>query len=154
MYTAVLLLHSWLRWAALITCLLALARAASDAGSERSEKAGLFFMIAMDLQMLLGILLYAYLSPTTEAILRDFGGAMRDPIARFWAVEHLTAMVLAVVFAHLGRILARKAKTPAAKRTRLLVCFGLSLLLMLAGIPWTFSRPGRRSGSPLQSLPR
>ena len=37
MYTAVLLLHSWLRWAALITCLLALARAASDAGSERSD---------------------------------------------------------------------------------------------------------------------
>lgn len=148
MYTAVLLLHSWLRWAALITCLLALARAASDAGSERSEKAGLFFMIAMDLQMLLGILLYAYLSPTTEAILRDFGGAMRDPVARFWAVEHLTAMLLAVIFAHLGRILARKAATPAAKRTRLLVCFGLSLLLMLAGIPW----PGMTAGRPLFRL--
>lgn len=148
MYSLVLLLHSWLRWAALVTCVLALARAATDAGSERSEKAGLFFMIAMDLQMLLGILLYAYLSPTTEAILRDFGGAMRDPVARFWAVEHLTAMVAAVVFAHLGRILARKAAAPGAKRTRLLVCFGLSLLLMLAGIPW----PGMAAGRALFRL--
>ena len=34
-------------------------------------------------------------------------------------------MLAAVVFAHLGRVLARKAPTPAAKRTRLIVCFGL-----------------------------
>ena len=54
-------------------------------------------------------------------------------------------MLLAVILAHLGRILARKAATPAAKRTRLLVCFGLSLLLMLAGIPW----PGMTAGRPL-----
>jgi hypothetical protein len=148
MYSLVLFLHSWLRWAALITCVLAIARAATDAGSARSEKAGLFFMIAMDVQVLLGILLYVYLSPTSEAILRDFGAAMRDPVARFWAVEHLTAMLFAVIFAHLGRILARKAATPAAKRTRLLVCFGLSLLLMLAGIPW----PGMTAGRALFRL--
>ena len=35
-------------------------------------------------------------------------------------------MLAAVVFAHLGRVLARKAPTPAAKRTRLIICFGLS----------------------------
>src|SRR5262245_66508414 len=99
MYSVVLFLPSWLRWVALITCLLAIARAATDAGSARSEKAGLFFMIAMDVQMLLGLMLYAYLSPTTEAILKDFGAAMSDPVARFWAVEHLTMMLLAVVFA-------------------------------------------------------
>jgi hypothetical protein len=145
MYSLVLLLHSWLRWAALASGVMAIGGAATDPGGERAEKSGLLFMIMMDLQMLLGVLLYAFLSPNTEVILRDFSAAMRDPVSRFWAVEHLAAMVGAVVFAHLGRILSRKAATPAARRTRLLVCFGLSLVLMLAGIPW----PGMPAGRPL-----
>ena len=38
-----------------------------------------------------------------------------------------------------------KALSPVAKRTRLLVCFGLATLLMMVGIPW----PGRPGGRPL-----
>jgi hypothetical protein len=70
---------------------------------------------------------------------------MRDPVARFWAVEHGTLMIVAVVFAHLGRILARKARTPGAKRTRMLVCFVIATLAMLAATPW----PGMTAGRPL-----
>jgi hypothetical protein len=105
-------------------------------------------MIAMDLQMLLGLLLYAFLSPITSAIFDDFGAAMRDSTSRFWAVEHPTMMVAAVVFAHLGRVLARKAPTPAAKRTRMLVCFGLATLMMIVATPW----PGMRAGRELFRL--
>jgi hypothetical protein len=54
-------------------------------------------------------------------------------------------MLAAVVLAHVGRVLARKAATPGAKRTRLMVCFGLSTLLMIAGTPW----PGMPAGRPL-----
>lgn len=141
----VLGLHSWLRWFAILAGLGAAATAFSAAAGDRSEKSGLLFMIAMDLQMVLGVLLYGFLSPYTTGAFQDFGAAMRDPIARFWAVEHVTMMVAAVVLAHLGRVLARKAATPAAKRTRLVVCFGLSTLLMLAGTPW----PGMAAGRPL-----
>ena len=144
MFTVVLYMHSWLRWLAIGAGLWATSAAATAPGSDSSEKSGLLFIIAMDLQMVLGILLYAFLSPTTEAIMRDFGAAMRDPVARFWAVEHVTMMVAAVVFAHLGRVLARKAATPAAKRTRLLVCFGVSTVLMLAGTPWPGMSAGRQ----------
>jgi hypothetical protein len=73
---------------------------------------------------------------------------MGDPVARFWAVEHVTMMVAAVVFAHLGRVLGRKAATPGARRTRLLVCFGISTVLMLVGTPW----PGMAAGRPLFRL--
>jgi hypothetical protein len=52
-------------------------------------------------------------------------------------------MFVAIVLAHVGRVLARKAATPAAKRTRLLVCFGVATLLLLAGMPWP-GRPGGR----------
>jgi hypothetical protein len=145
MFAIVLLLHSWLRWLAIAAGFGAIVSAASGAGSPRSEKTGLLFMIAMDLQMLLGLLLYAFLSPNTTVLFGDFGAAMRDPVARYWAVEHITMMMGAVALAHVGRVLARNAPTPAAKRTRLLICFGLSLVLLLLGTPW----PGMRAGRPL-----
>lgn len=147
MYSIVLILHSWLRWFAILAGLGATATALAP-GTARSEKAGLLFMIAADLQMLLGVLLYGFLSPYTTAYFMDFGAAMRDPVARFWAVEHPVMMLLAVVFAHLGRVLARKAPTPAAKRTRLLICFGLATLLMIAATPW----PGMRGARELFRL--
>jgi len=58
---------------------------------------------------------------------------------RFFGVEHVFYMVLAVVFAHLGSILSRKAPESKAKFQRAAIFFGLSLLLMLLGIPWTRS---------------
>jgi hypothetical protein len=70
---------------------------------------------------------------------------MRDPVARFWAVEHVTTMILAVAIAHVGRVLARRAKTARAQRLRSAVCFGLATILMIAGTPW----PGFRAGRPL-----
>jgi hypothetical protein len=144
MYNFVLFLHSWLRWIALAAGIGATAAVAIRPGAG-SERSGLLFMISMDLQMLLGLLLYAFLSPTTAAIFTDFGAAMKDPVARFWAVEHITMMVAAVILAHVGRVLGRKAATPGARRTRQLICFGLSTVLMIAGTPW----PGTRAGRPL-----
>ena len=105
-------------------------------------------MMALDIQMLLGLVLYLALSPNMAPILENFGAAMKDPALRFWAVEHISTMFVAVILAHVGRVLARKALSPVAKRTRLLVCFGLATLLMMVGIPW----PGRPGGRPLFRL--
>jgi hypothetical protein len=135
--------HSWIRWVALIAGLLAIFTAFTSGASGKADRWGLLFMIVMDIQLLFGLALYLALSPTTAAIFGDFGAAMRDPVARFWAVEHITLMLLAIVMAHLGRILARKARTPESRRKRMLMCFTLSMVLMLAGIPWPGMRAGR-----------
>ena len=102
-------------------------------------------MAALDLQMLLGLLLYLVLSPAMEAIRQNFAAAMQDRVARFWAVEHISMMLMAVILVHVGRVLARNAKTPEARRTRLLVCFGIATLAMIAATPW----PGMSNGRPL-----
>lgn len=102
-------------------------------------------MIALDVQMLLGLLLYLVVSPNMAEIRAHFGEAMQNPQLRFWAVEHVTAMLVAVVLAHVGRVLARNAKTATAKRGRLLACFGLATILILVGMPW----PGLAYGRPL-----
>jgi hypothetical protein len=143
MYDFALDLHSWLRWAALIGGLVATLAAFTGGASGKADRWALVFMIIMDIQLLFGLALYLALSPTTAAIFGDFGAAMRDPVARFWAVEHVSIMLLAVAMAHIGRVLARKARTPEARRKRMLICFSLSVLLMIAGIPWPGMRAGR-----------
>ena len=148
MYTFVLVLHSWIRWIAVITGLLATASAfgsRNSPGSAQADRWGRFFVIALDVQLLLGLLLYFFLSPNTAAMFDDFGAAMRDSTARFWAVEHEVLMLLSIVMAHVGRVLARKATTPQARQSRLVICYTIATLAMLAATPW----PGMANGRPL-----
>jgi hypothetical protein len=147
MYTSILTLHSWIRWLALVAVVgttLAALRGKTDGPSSLADRWGMIAMMALDLQLLLGLLLYFVVSPNMKAILDNFGGAMKDPALRFWAVEHITAMFAAIALAHVGRVLARKAASPAAKRSRLLICFGLATILIFAGMPWP-GRPGGRA---------
>lgn len=148
MYTTVLALHSWVRWIALIavvgTALAALRGRVSGANS-LADRWGLAAMMALDIQLLLGLLLYFVVSPNMSAILENFGGAMKDPALRFWAVEHTASMFGAIALAHVGRVWARKAGSDSAKRQRLLTCFGIALALISIGMPW----PGRPGGRPM-----
>jgi hypothetical protein len=151
MYTTVLTLHSWIRWIALVAGVgvtLAAVRGKVQGESSIADRWAMVAMMALDIQMLIGLILYLGLSPNMQEILNHFGDSMRRADTRFWAVEHITAMIAAVALSHVGRVLARKAKDPAAKRTRLLVTFGLATLLMLVGMPW----PGRPGGRPLFRL--
>src|SRR4051794_602799 len=151
MYTLVLTLHSWLRWIAILAGFMAVVSLRGHAGpasDARADRWSLAFMMTLDVQMLLGLLLYLALSPVTAAILDNFSAAMRDPTARFWAVEHITAMLFAVVIVHVGRVLGRKAVSPNARRGRMLICFVLALIAMLAGTPW----PGMPAGRPFFRL--
>ncbi len=146
MYTTVLTLHSWVRWIALVAAVgttMAALRGKVEGSDSLADRWGMIAMMVLDVQLLLGLLLYFVVSPSMRAILDNFGGAMKDPALRFWAVEHTSAMFAAIALAHVGRVLARKATTPAAKRTRLLICFGLATVLIILGMPWP-GRPGGR----------
>jgi hypothetical protein len=151
MYPIVLAIHSWIRWIALVAGVgVTLAALRGKVEGERSiaDRWAMAAMMALDVQMLLGLILYLGLSPNMQEILNHFGESMRRADTRFWAVEHVTAMIVAIALSHVGRVLARRAPTTAAKRTRLLVTFGLATVLMLIGMPW----PGRPGGRPLFRL--
>ena len=146
MYTLVLDLHSWLRWLALVAGVGATFAALTDRSrTGRSDMWGLVLMMMLDVQLLLGLLLYLVLSPFTAEAMRDFGAAMKNPALRFFAVEHVALTLAAVALAHVGRILVRRAQAADAKRTRMLLCFGLATVLMFIAIPW----PGMTNGRPL-----
>jgi hypothetical protein len=148
MYTSVLFLHSWMRWAVLVLALLAIARAIAGAIGRRSWQpadalAGRLFVTALDIQMLLGLLLYFALSPITRAAMSDFGGAMKIAGLRYWAVEHVLGMVVAVVLAHRGQARVRALSDPVRKHRVAAVFFALALVAIAASIPWPGTPNGR-----------
>ena len=146
---AVLTLHSWLRWLVLLTGVVAFVRAAAGASGRTpwkpsDDRAGFWFVTALDAQFLLGLILYAFLSPITRAAFGDFGAAMKNSGLRFWAVEHVFGMLIGVALAHIGRVRARK--TDSLRRHKVAaIFFGLALAVILASIPW----PGTPNGRPL-----
>lgn len=150
MYGTVLIIHSLVRWAVLLTGVFATARGISGWRSRRpwtlpDERAGFWFLMTLDLQFLLGLLLYGVLSPITWAAFQDFGGAMRDSLARFWAVEHAFGMIVAIALAHIGRSRVHKTGNDGKRHKLAAIFFTLALIVILASIPW----PGLKHGRPL-----
>jgi len=141
MYPIVLAIHNILRWVVLILAIVAVVRAYLGWFGKRewtnsARKTGVFLSISIDIQLLLGLLLYLVLSPITKAAFQSFGAAMQVADLRFFALEHAFYMLLAVAFAHLGSILPRKVDESAAKYKRAAIWFSLALLVILLGMPW------------------
>ena len=66
MYLVVLTLHSWLRWVAIVAGFGATMAALSEGRpgkNSRAERWGLVLMMALDVQLLVGLVLYLALSP-------------------------------------------------------------------------------------------
>ena len=140
MYLALLHTHNVTRWIVLIAAVAAIVLALSGRfGKQPFGKphrvANLAFVASMDLQLVLGLLLY-FVSPLIQAGLANMGAAMADAALRFFVVEHATYMIVAVALAHVGSVMVRRAKSDGAKHTRTLIWFGLSLVVVVAGIPW------------------
>jgi hypothetical protein len=151
-YTAILTIHSWLRWVTLLLAIGATLNALRpDTTLERrmpGRQWDTLFMMALDVQVLFGLLLYFGLSPFTREAFGDMAGAMGSSGLRFWVVEHIALMLAAVVLVRVGRVLALGAKSASARRTRRLLFFALTTLAILVGIPW----PGLENGRPLFRL--
>jgi hypothetical protein len=148
-YPAVLTIHSWLRWVALLLGVAATTNAfrhrADTSERPRGRWWDTFFMLALDLQVLFGLLLYLGLSPFTREAMTNVGAALRDPALRFWAITHASTMFVSVVAVRAGRVFAMGEKTSAARRNGRYVCFGIAVIAMVVGVPW----PGLANGRPL-----
>jgi hypothetical protein len=148
MFVTMVVLHSLLRWVVSAFGLLAVWRAISGVSGRRpwtslDDRAGRLFVMAVDTQVLVGLILYGILSPITRTALADMGAAMKDATLRFYAVEHLAIMLGAVALVHIGRSRTRKAGTDAARQRTAAIFFTLALLLILVGTPWPFRAIGR-----------
>ncbi len=150
MYGIILSVHSWLRWVVLIAMLWTILRAVLPgprAWTPADDRSLRLSVISLDVQFLLGLLLYFVLSPFTREAMSDMGAAMRSPGLRFFAVEHVVGMLIAITLAHVGAVRIRKA-APERRHRLAAIFFILALLAVLASIPW----PGLPAGRPLFRL--
>jgi hypothetical protein len=140
-YNIILALHNIVRWVVLITAILALVRAylgwiQSRQWVVRDRQVGIYFTSALDVQILLGLILF-FISPWTRALLTgNFTAMLSDPAMRFFSIEHVPFMILAVVLAHIGSARARRASDAADKFRFSAIFFSLSVLVIILMIPW------------------
>ncbi len=139
--------HSLLRWIVLIACLWALLRVWSGLfgraeWTRKDQMAGLIFTSLLNVQFVLGLILYA-ISPIMRTALTNFAAAMKDSTLRFFAVEHFAGMLLAIIIAQVGYSISKRATTDRARFLRAAIAYSLAGLLILASIPWPFMKYGR-----------
>lgn len=150
LYTVVLWVHSYLRWA-IIACalgLIALTAAGWGGGrtfTARHERLHRVLVGLVDSQFLLGLVLFVWLSPISRAFFAAPKLGMKDSALRFFGMEHALGMLVAVAVLHITRSRSRKAPTDGLRHRR--ACLGALGFVLLAAvsIPW----PGSAHGRPL-----
>jgi hypothetical protein len=148
MYALFLFIHSWLRWIVVLAALYASVKAARGvaakkpwaAGDETLSKA---FVGLVDLQFTVGLVLYVFLSPIVHGAFVDMKAAMKSAPLRFFAIEHITAMLIAVALAHIGRSRLTRSGDDAKRQRNALFSAASFLLIALIGMPWPMLKHGR-----------
>ncbi len=134
MQDLLVLTHSVLRYFLLVFLLIVIIRSFTgwqkkSAYSGLDEKVSLWLFILTHTQLLIGLTLY-FISP-----LVIFNGAsMKDPIARYWLVEHISMMLCAIVLITMARITAKKMSDAVAKHKRLFIFNTIALVIIVAAI--------------------
>jgi hypothetical protein len=150
MYSSALWLHSLFRWAVLLTGLVAWFRAIGGHTAKRpwtpkDELWGLMLTISVDIQFLVGLILYIFLSPITKTGVRNLAAAMQINAVRYFTVEHAVGMIIGIALIHVARVRIRKSADAARKHRLAMIFFGLAMVIMIISIPW----PGLPVSRPL-----
>jgi hypothetical protein len=85
-------------------------------------------------QLLIGYVLYFAFSPVTQYFMQN-GSEGMDQIF-FFGVFHIAMMTLAAVVVTLGGSFAKRATDSSKKFKTIALTYGISLVLILAAIPW------------------
>ena len=139
-------LHNLLRWVIIVFLLLAIFRSlnAGKPFTGGHRKLGLFLLIAADLMLLIGLYQW-FTSPLGLKSIQTNGMdvVMKDGNLRFFAIEHMVGMIIAIVLIHIGYSYAKRSLPDNVKHKRTLLFYVLAFLLILAFVPWPFREFGR-----------
>ncbi|BBH52546.1 hypothetical protein [Fluviispira sanaruensis] len=150
MYDITLFVHSWLRWAIILSLIIVLTRSTygwfSRTAFQKSDKIwGGVLIGTIHLQLLIGLFLYFDLSPIVRTALGNMGFAMKSPVLRFWAVEHFVSILIFAFIIQIGRIISKRAANDFLKHKRMAIAAWIGLLILVATLPWPFRKEVGRS---------
>lgn len=139
-YPIALLLHSWVRWAVLAMLIVVVIRAwqgrtGFGAWLPLDERLHTALVAAVDLQFMVGLWLYGA-SPFARAFLGDLGTNIHNRELRFFGLEHVTMMLIAVAFVHVGRARSKAVTDERLRFRRVFAWTAAALICVLGSIPW------------------
>jgi hypothetical protein len=143
MYNGLLHLHSFLRWIILLLLVIAIFRHLAGMSAKRTisdgdRKVDLFLMISAHLTLLIGLYQW-FTGPWGWKLIQstEMSVIMKNDQYRFWAIEHITGMLIAIILITIGRgAVKRSADWRIHKKA--FWFFLIALLIILATIPWPF----------------
>ena len=132
MTTGLLHLHNFLRWVVLIAIFVAIVQLLLKKDALKVSK---ILLISAHSTLVLGLYQY-FFGKIGFVFIKTMGMAavMKDSVARFWAVEHIFSMLLAITLITIGHVKYKKGGAP--KTT--LILYIIALLLIFGAIPWPF----------------
>lgn len=144
MYTGLLHLHSFLRWVILILLLVSIVQSftakSNPASANGLKKTSLFLLISAHTIFLIG--LYQWIvGPLQNIINYGMSVVMKNSVMRFFAVEHITVMLIAIVLITIARGKVKKSAFGAA-----FWLYFIALILILVSIPWPWRMVGEGRG--------
>jgi hypothetical protein len=142
--------HSIGRWIVLLLLLFAIFNsliAGNRPFIKSDNRLGLLLTIFADLMLLVGIYLY-FVGPLGYKLLQNssMGEVMKNAHNRFYAVEHMAGMLIAIILIHIGKAQARRPIGDKAKHKRTMIFYFLALLIILVSSPWPFREIGMGRG--------
>ena len=140
MLTGLLHVHSLLRYILLLLMLISIVKSFNSWGGKKSytpgdRKLALSTVISAHLQLVIGLVLY-FISPNVKVGLANMSEAMKNPELRFWAVEHISMMLIAIILITIGSARAKRAASDEGKHKQIVIFFLLALLVIFIAIPW------------------
>ena len=123
--------HSGWRYVVLILLISAVIQAllgffGKKAYTEGNRKLNVFTLISAHVQVLLGLALY---------FLYDWYKIdSSTAIGRYWKMEHLSLMIIAVILITIGNAKSKKLTEGVAKHKTITIFFGIALVLILVAI--------------------
>lgn len=148
MYNGLLHMHSGLRWVVLVLLIAAIYNAFSKKKSgtwtAKDKKITLFSMVFTHIQLLAGLALYFINMSSNEVVKKvSFAeGFMKSPMLRFYTVEHMSLMLIAIALITVGYSKAKRASSDAKKFGAVATFYLIGLILILVSIPWPFRNLG------------
>ena len=122
MYNGLLHLHNFLRWVILILLIINIIQHlgfSSQPVTSKTKKLGLSLLIAAHITLLLGLYQYFFGNYGFQYFEgSSIGDIMKTPALRFWAVEHISGMLIAIMLITIAYSTLKKNLPPIKKRKK------------------------------------
>lgn len=134
MNTGLLHLHSTLRYLVLIALVIVIVKSlmgwlGKKQYTNLDNKLGLYLFIFTHMQLLIGLVLYF-----VSDVVQFNEATMKNKDLRYWAVEHISIMLISVVLITMARVTSKKIASDEAKHRRLFIFNAAALVLILLAL--------------------